>query len=193
MLNSAEIKKKTENFEQHLHVAAKTGNLEAIKLCYKLHKHEFNAELYSSAASLAILNKHFQCVKYLIDLGWHTFSNKEKCLLLKIAALTASKYSEFPETIRENTKSLAFFIKKYKPTFPEGTFHQLKKDYCKAFENLQSPYAQKTNDSFLPMFKNASVKTAFKASPIPVAPRKPVVLVNLLEDDLNPSFFKKTR
>ncbi len=186
MKNSVEMQKSTAKLEQALHEAAKTGNLEAIKLCYKLHKHDFDAKLFSTAASLAILNKHFICVKYLIDLGWHTFSTEDKCVVLKMAALTASENSYFPETVRENTKSLAFFLKKYKPTFPEGTFRQLKKDFNKAFENLQSPYAQKTNDSFLPMFKSAK-KTAVK--PESVVVKKPLALVNLLEDDVKPSFY----
>lgn len=171
--------------EQSLNTAAQAGDLDALKRCYKLHKHELHSKHFSSGASSAMLKKHFHCLKYLIDLSWHTFSDENKCFLLKIAAFTASEQAQLPEVIRENTKALAYFLKKYTPTFPEGTVRELKKHYSKAFENLQNPHAQKMNNSFLPMFKNsAEKKNQVKKSYAHIKEiKKPLALVHLLEED----------
>ncbi len=167
--------------------AAKSGNLEALKCWYKQNKHDFSPKEVSSAVSWMMLNNHFQCLKYLIDLTWHAFSHDDKRFILKMAALSASEDIHDQEMMREKTKPLAYFLKKYTPTLPEGTIRDLKKEYSKAFENLQNPHAQKPNGSFLPMFKNATgaTKTKAKTSCSTIEKmNKPLVLVNLLEEDL---------
>lgn len=167
--------------------AAITGNLETLKDWYKQNKYEISSKEVCSAVSWMILNHHFQCLKYLIDLTWHTFTNEDKRAVLKMAALSASEEVSVQEMIKEKTKPLAYFLKKYTPTLPEGTVRDLKKEYSKAFENLQNPHAQKLNSSFLPMFKNASVKTTTKAKQTnsnTVTINKPLALVNLLEEKI---------
>ena len=170
----------------NLEDAAKSGNLEALKYWYKQNKYDFSSKEVCSAVSWMILNNHFQCLKYLIDLTWHAFSNEDKRSVLKMAALSASEEVSVQEMIKEKTKPLAYFLKKYTPTLPEGTVRELKKEYSKAFENLQSPHAQKPNGSFLPMFKNSAVKKiqAKTAYAHVEEIKKPLALVNLLEEDI---------
>lgn len=167
---------------------AKTGNLEALKYWYKHNKYEFSSKEVCSAVSWMILNQHFQCLKYLIDLTWHAFNNEDKRSVLKMAALSASEDVSNQEMIKEKTKPLAYFLKKYTPTLPEGTVRELKRDYSKAFENLQNPHAQKPNGSFLPMFKNSEVKNSLpkKTHTHVESNKKPLALVNLLEEDVKP-------
>ena len=173
----------------HLEDAAKSGNLEALKCWYKQNKYDFLPQEVSSAVSWMILNHHFQCLKYLVDLTWHAFTNEDKRSVLKMAALSASEEISDQEMIREKTKALAYFLKKYTPTLPEGTVRELKKDFSKAFENLQNPHAQKPNGSFLPMFKKSAVNktqaNTYHAHTEEI--KKPLALVNLLEEDVKPN------
>lgn len=166
--------------------AAKSGNLETLKDWYKQNKYEISSKEVCSAVSWMILNHHFQCLKYLIDLTWHTFTNEDKRAVLKMAALSASEEVSNQEMIKEKTKPLAYFLKKYTPTLPEGTVRELKKEYSKAFENLQNPHAQKLNGSFLPMFKNSGAKKIQGKTSYALVEeiKKPLALVNLLEEDV---------
>jgi hypothetical protein len=163
-----------ESNELTLGCAAAKGHFDALKALYKINKCNLASDYICSATSLAISNGHFDCVKYLIDNAWASFPVQDKVILAKMATREAA-------VSIQKTQTLALLLKKFTPTLPEGTVHELKQAYPKAFENLEAVRkeslnqgANKPSSGFTPMYKKLQDK--------PVVINKPLAMVNLLED-----------